>query len=81
MNIKYFAWLKNITNIDEEVINESSISDLKLLKNYLINKYPKFKKYLDDDVIRVAINLEYTIENKSLKKTDEIAFFPQVSGG
>ena len=82
MIIKYFAWLKTITNIEEEVLNDSSIKDINSLKKYLSKKYPKIKKHLDNDrLIRVAINLSYTFENDTIKDDDEIAFFPPVSGG
>jgi len=82
MIIKYFAWIKNITKIDEETINDESIVDIKSLKRYLIKKYPKLKQYIvEDDFVRIAINLEYTITNNSLDPDDEIALFPPVSGG
>ena len=82
MIIKYFAWLKTITNIEEEVINDSSIKDINSLKKYLVAKYPKMKEHLDNsNLIRVAINLSYTFENETIKDDDEIAFFPPVSGG
>ena len=45
MVIKYFAWLKNITNKDQEVLKEKSIKDIKTLKIYLGKKYPKLKKH------------------------------------
>ena len=82
MIIKYFAWLKNITNKDEEIINDESVVDIKTLKIFLLKKYPKLEKYIyKEDVLRVAINLEYTINNKTIKSNDEIALFPPVSGG
>ena len=82
MIIKYFAWLKTITNIEEEVLTDSSIKDINSLKKYLLKKYPKMKKHLDNDsLIRVAINLSYTFENDTIKDDDEIALFPPVSGG
>ena len=82
MIIKYFAWLKNITNKDEETINDESVVDIKTLKIFLLKKYPKLEKYIyKEDVVRVAINLEYTINNKTIKSNDEIALFPPVSGG
>ena len=82
MIIKYFAWLKTITNIEEEVLTDPSIKDINTLKKYLLKKYPKMKKHLDNDnFIRVAINLSYTFENDTIKDDDEIAFFPPVSGG
>ena len=82
MIIKYFAWLKTITNIEEEVLTDTSIKDINSLKKYLLKKYPKMKKHLDNgSLIRVAINLSYTAENDAIKDDDEIALFPPVSGG
>ena len=82
MIIKYFAWLKNITNIEEEVLTDTSIKDINSLKKYLLKKYPKMKQYLENgNLIRVAINLSYTFENDTIKDDDEIALFPPVSGG
>ena len=83
MIIKYFAWLKNITDTEEEEINNENITDVKTLKKFLLEKYPKLNQYMkkEDDFIRVAINLEYVTTNKPLNSKDEIALFPPVSGG
>ena len=82
MIIKYFAWLKNITNVEEEVINNNNIVDVETLKKFLLNKYPKLDKFMNqDNVVRVAINLEYTTSNDKINPNDEIALFPPVSGG
>ena len=83
MIIKYFAWLKNITNTEEEEINNKNITDVKTLKKFLHKKYPKFNQYMkkEDDFIRVAVNLEYVTANEPLNPEDEIALFPPVSGG
>ena len=82
MIVKYFAWLKTITNIEEEVLTDPSIKDINTLKKYLLKKYPKMKKHLDNGgLIRVAVNLSYTFENDTINNDDEIALFPPVSGG
>ena len=82
MIIKYFAWLKNITNTEEEEVNNKNITDVKTLKEFLLKKYPKLNQYMkEDDFIRVAINLEYTTTNEPIDSKDEIALFPPVSGG
>ena len=82
MIIKYFAWLKNITNIEEEEVEEKNITDVKTLKEFLLKKYPKLNQYMkEDDFIRIAINLEYITTNKPIDSKDEIALFPPVSGG
>ena len=82
MIIKYFAWLKNITNIEEEVIDNETINDVESLKKFLLKKYPKLDKYMNkDNFVRVAINLKYTTSNDTIHANDEIALFPPVSGG
>ena len=82
MIIKYFAWLKNITNTEEENIDDKNITDVKTLKEFLLKKYPKLNQYMkEDDFIRVAINLEHVTTNEPIDSKDEIAFFPPVSGG
>ena len=82
MIIKYFAWLKNITNTEEEKVDDKNITDVKTLKEFLLKKYPKLNQYMkEDDFIRVAINLEYITTNKPIDSKDEIALFPPVSGG
>ena len=82
MLIKYFSWLKNITEIEEEMIEDSSIVDVNSLKVFLKKKYPKLNEHFNNnDLIRIAINLSYTYENDKIKTEDEIALFPPVSGG
>ena len=81
MKIKYFAWLKDITNSETEMFNNININDINELKKYIVKKYPDLKKYIDQDVLRIAVNHEYIVENISLNSNDEIAIFPPVSGG
>tara|TARA_B100000700_G_scaffold322838_1_gene425263 strand:+ start:1447 stop:1695 length:249 start_codon:yes stop_codon:yes gene_type:complete len=82
MIIRYFAWIKNITNVEEEIIQNKAIDDINTLKKYLLKKYPELKKYMkNNDVIRFAVNFEYVTNNQLLKPKDEIAIFPPVSGG
>ena len=82
MLVKYFAWLKDITKIEEEVIEDPSIVDVNSLKEHLKKKYPKLNEHFNNnDLIRIAINLSYTHENDIIKPKDEIALFPPVSGG
>lgn len=82
MKIKYFAWLKNITNIESEEIDNNNIIDIDSLKEYLCQKYPKLKDYIiKEQIIRIAVNFEYTQKNIKISNIDEIALFPPVSGG
>ena len=81
MKIIYFAWIKDITNLPEELLDSNEIKNLDNLKKYIISKYPDLKKHLDQEILRFAVNQEYIIENIDLYKDDEIAVFPPVSGG
>jgi len=81
MQIKYFSWLKNITNSENEIFESNEINSTKELQNYLINKYPELKIHFENKLIRIAVNKEYIVEDISLKEQDEIAIFPPVSGG
>ena len=81
MKIIYFAWIKDITNLPEELLDSNEIRNLDSLKKYIISKYPDLKKHLDQEILRFAVNQEYIVENIDLKKDDVIAVFPPVSGG
>ena len=81
MRIRYFAWIKDITNKDDDVIDINHPKTIQELKDYLENIYPELKKHFLKDVLRFAVNQEYVSENLNLKPIDEIAIFPPVSGG
>ena len=81
MKVKYFAWIKDITNLEEEEINSNRISNLDELKIFIIEKYPDLKKHMKEEILRFAVNQEYVIKNTNLSNNDEIAVFPPVSGG
>ena len=81
MKIKYFAWIREITNNSEENVDSIEIDNLDKLKIFIVSKYPDLKKHLDQEILRFAVNQEYVSENIDLKKNDEIAVFPPVSGG
>ncbi len=81
MKIKYFAWIKEITHKDFEIIHNNHPKDISELKGILKKSYPDLEKYFSKDILRFAINLEYISDNQDLSSTDEIAIFPPVSGG
>ena len=82
MKIRYFAWIKNITNKNSELIKDNNVKDITSLKIFLSKKYPKLKSYLlKKNIIFFAINLKHTSKNKKINPKDDIAVYPPVSGG
>lgn len=81
MKIKYFAWIKEITNKDYEIINKDFPKNINELKIIIIKLYPDLEKHIKNDILRFAINMEYISTNAKLDTNDEIAIFPPVSGG
>ena len=81
MKIKYFAWIKDITNNEDEEINSEKINNLDELRVFIIKKYPDLRKHFDKEILRFAVNKEYVTKNINLNANDEIAIFPPVSGG
>ena len=59
----------------------NAIMDLDKKLPDIVKKYPDLKKHIDQDLLRIAVNHEYIVENISLNVNDEIAIFPPVSGG
>ena len=81
MKIKYFAWIKDITKKDYELIEKDFPRNIEELKKNLNIMYPDLEKHIMSDILRFAINQEYISKNSEIKSTDEIAIFPPVSGG
>ena len=81
MRIRYFAWIKDITKKDDDIVDINHPKTIEELKKNLENLYPELKKHFLKDVLRFAVNQEYVSENLKLKPIDEIAIFPPVSGG
>ena len=66
MKIKYFAWIKDITNKEFEIINQSCPKNIEDLKNYLNKSYPLLEKHISKNTFRYAVNMEYTSINLDL---------------
>ena len=81
MKIKYFAWIKDITKKDVDILNSNYPKNIEELKKYLILMYQSLEKHISKNILRYAINMEYNSKNPSLQENDEIAVFPPVSGG
>ncbi len=77
VQIKYFASLKETTNLDSESYNTKAASAIELY-NELNSKY-HFPIHKDD--LKISINCSYVEFNSKIHNDDTIVFIPPVSGG
>ena len=83
MIVKYFSWIKeHIGKSEEQITIPSDIINVDQLINYLneIDKkyYIIFEK---KELIKIAVNKTYSSFDTNVSNSDEIAFFPPVTGG
>ena len=83
MVIKYFSWIKeHIGKSEEQIILPSHITDIMQLINYLNEIDEKYNLiYEKKELIKIAVNKTYSSFDTNIKDSDEIAFFPPVTGG
>lgn len=74
----YFARVRDITQIPNEVLEIKQNSSTKDLLTLLYNKYPKLK---DEKNLSISINCLVSKSNIVLRNLDEVALLPPISGG
>jgi len=78
MKILYFASLKENLNTDHDEINVVSPVSISSIKKLLIDKYGE--QHFPDNIL-CAVNHEMANESTKVCESDEVAFFPPVTGG
>jgi len=83
MNILYFASIREHIGVSSETIpHQAGIDNVNELLIYLSSKGNNYKMAFSQvDLVRVAINNEYVGLEHKVYPTDEIAFFPPMTGG
>ena len=83
MMVKYFSWIKeHIGKSEEQIILPSHITNINQLINYLNEIDEKYKLlYEKKELIKIAVNKTYSSFDTNISNSDEIAFFPPVTGG
>ena len=83
MVIKYFSWIKeHVGKSEEQIILPSNINNINQLINYLNEIDEKYKLlYEKKELIKIAVNKTYSSFDTNISNSDEIAFFPPVTGG
>ncbi len=79
LEVKLFATLKDLAGTDRLRVNllaEATVDDL---RQKIITDYPALREALPSAI--AAVNHEYVLATHTVTPTDEVAFFPPVSGG
>ena len=83
MIIKYFSWIKEHVGKSEEQIElPGHINNVYELINYLNEIDEKYNLIFEKkELIKIAVNKTYSSFDANINNSDEIAFFPPVTGG
>ncbi len=83
MQILYFAWLRERMGRGEEALTlPGGVTDVAGLVGHLrARDAAGMAAFRDDASIRAAVNQEFATPDTPVHDTDEVAFFPPVTGG
>ena len=83
MVVKYFSWIKeHIGKSEEQIDLPSNITNVNQLINYLNELDEKYNIIFEKkELIKIAVNKTYSSFDDKISNSDEIAFFPPVTGG
>ena len=83
MKILYFAWMRQRIGMSTETVDlPADVATVDDLIDWLIGRGDGYGTAFEKrDVIRAAVNQDYVPFDHPVTDTDEIAFFPPVTGG
>ena len=83
MTILYFAWLRERTKTPEETVSlPEGVTDVAGLIDWLKTRGPNYAEaFKEMTAVRAAVNQEHVPLSTPIKDSDEVAFFPPVTGG
>ena len=83
MVVKYFSWIKeHIGKSEEQIDLPNNITNVDQLINYLNEIDEKYNIIFEKkELIKIAVNKTYSSFDTNISNSDEIAFFPPVTGG
>ncbi len=81
MKVLYFAWLRQKVGVGEETVDPpAEVTDARQLVDWLRARGPGYDEaFRDLDAIKLAVNQEDL--GAPVTASDEVAFFPPVTGG
>lgn len=83
MKVLYFAWLRQKTGLAQEEIDvPDSVGTVSALMDFLAARSPAHADaFAQRASIRCAVNQDFAQPDARVAASDEVAFFPPVTGG
>ena len=83
MKLLYFAWIRDDIGLDgEEISLPDGVKTVGELITLLKSRGDSYERGLRASAqLKVAVNLEYANLDTPISDSDEVAFFPPVTGG
>ncbi len=83
MKVLYFSWVRDRIGVgSEDLSRPENVTSVEGLVEWLKGRGEGYQKAFDDiTIIRVAINQEHVKLDHPVGDSDEVAFFPPVTGG
>jgi len=83
VKIRYFAWVREKVGVDEETLDlPESVTTVAHLIAFLKARDERYAMAFEEqDAIRVALDQMHVEHGEPLGATQEVAFFPPMTGG
>ena len=81
ITVLFFASLKDQLKTDRLEISALENTNVEMLLETLKARDPIWQKALSSNALMIAVNQTMSAKTALLKKGDEVAFFPPVTGG
>lgn len=83
MKLLYFAWLRQHVGVSEENVScPPGVETVGQLMQWLAGRGPGFARAFEDQSrVRCAVNQTHARADAKVSESDEVAFFPPVTGG
>jgi molybdopterin synthase sulfur carrier subunit len=83
MRVLYFAWVRQRVGVAEEAVSPpDEVRDISGLMAWLATRSPGHASaFANAKTIRAAVNQDFATPDHPVRRGDEVAFFPPVTGG
>jgi sulfur-carrier protein len=83
MKLLYFAWVKARIGVGEEIVDPpAEVNTVAALVDWLRARGGGYEDALSNTrVVRAAVNQKFVSVDHAVNASDEVAFFPPVTGG